>query len=103
MTRKPAFESDRLREIYLISFLMANTVRYSSFTSPEPFRKMNSNDLARFVLMSMFVAYPPSIALSLIGLTYVLSGPYSAVCNYLRAKNEGAETLETEYQETETR
>ena len=65
--------------LYLLSFLMVSTVRYKSFKKPELFNRMNFNALVAVVLVLIFIAAQPSIALFLIGTAYVSSGPIAAI------------------------
>ena len=65
--------------LYLLSFLMVSTVRYKSFKKPELFNRMNFNALVAVVLVLIFIAAQPSIALFLIGIAYVSSGPIAAI------------------------
>lgn len=64
--------------LYSLSFLMVSTVRYNSFKKPELFRKMNFNVLVGAILILIFIAAQPSIAMFVLGLTYVVSGPLLA-------------------------
>ena len=61
--------------VYVLSFLMVSNVRYYSFKKHELFRKMNFNGLVGFILIFIFIAAQPAIALFFIGVIYVTSGP----------------------------
>jgi len=61
--------------LYGLSFLMVSTVKYHSFKQAELFRSMNFNMLVGAILVIIFIAAQPSIALFLIGVVYILSGP----------------------------
>ena len=65
--------------LYLLSFLMVSSIKYNSFKKPELFKKMNFNALVTAVLVLIFIAAQPSIALFLIGIVYVLAGPVAAI------------------------
>jgi CDP-diacylglycerol--serine O-phosphatidyltransferase len=60
--------------IYVLSFLMVSTIKYQSFKKPELFKKMNFNVLVIAILLMIFIAALPSIALFMIGAVYVSSG-----------------------------
>jgi CDP-diacylglycerol---serine O-phosphatidyltransferase len=80
--------------LYLLSFLMVSTIKYNSFKKPELFKKMNFNVLVAVILVLIFIAAQPSIALFLLGIAYVISGPVAAIRHHKQAKNEEAETRE---------
>jgi CDP-diacylglycerol---serine O-phosphatidyltransferase len=61
--------------VYGLSFLMVSNIRYHSFKKPELFRKMNFNGLVGIILIFIFIAAQPAIALFFIGAVYVSSGP----------------------------
>ncbi len=82
--------------IYALSFLMVSSIRYNSFKKPELFKKMNFNVLVASILILIFFAAQPSIALFMVGVVYVLSGPVTAF-RYLRSKKD----LDPELQEGE--
>ncbi|MEW5909386.1 MAG: CDP-diacylglycerol--serine O-phosphatidyltransferase [Thermodesulfobacteriota bacterium] len=60
--------------LYGLSFLMVSTIRYQSFKKPELFKKMNFNVLVILILLMIFIAALPSVALFIIGAGYVSSG-----------------------------
>jgi len=75
--------------LYLLSFLMVSSIKYNSFKKPEWFRKMNFNALVGSVLILIFIAAQPSIALFLFGTVYVISGPFNALRHHRKtAKKE---------------
>jgi len=86
--------------IYLLSFLMVSTIKYNSFKKPELFRKMKFNVLVTAILILIFIAAQPSIALFLFGVVYILSGPLFSIRYYRKIKQEKAETLETNKHKT---
>lgn len=60
--------------LYMLSFLMVSTLRYPSFKQAKIIRNKNFNALVGAILVLIFIAAQPSIALFLIGVTYVGSG-----------------------------
>jgi CDP-diacylglycerol--serine O-phosphatidyltransferase len=74
--------------LYLLSFLMVSTIKYNSFKKPELFRKMNFNVLVAVILILIFIAAQPSVALFVLGLTYVISGPFITFRSHRRIKQE---------------
>jgi CDP-diacylglycerol---serine O-phosphatidyltransferase len=61
--------------LYFLSFLMVSTIKYNSFKRAELFKKMNFNVLVTSVLVLIFIAAQPSVALFFLALFYVASGP----------------------------
>ena len=82
--------------LYILSFLMVSTIKYNSFKKPELFRKMNFNVLVAVILILIFIASQPPIALFLLGLAYVVSGPFFAIRDQRRLKLKGALAPELE-------
>lgn len=80
--------------LYILSFLMVSTIRYNSFKKPEVFRKMNFNVLVAMILILIFIAAQPPIALFVLGLTYVISGPFNTLRNHRRIKRRAPGTVE---------
>lgn len=76
--------------IYLLSFFMVSTIKYESFKKPEMFKKMNFNVLVATILILIFIAAQPAIALFLFGAAYVISGPFKFIRQYKKAKVEKA-------------
>ena len=62
--------------IYMLSFMMVSTVKYPSFKNADLFRNKNFNVLVAAILVLIFVAAQPPIALFLFGVMYVSSGPF---------------------------
>jgi CDP-diacylglycerol--serine O-phosphatidyltransferase len=82
--------------VYLLSFLMVSSIPYNSFKKPELFKKMNFNVLVASILIMIFIAAQPSIALFMVGAVYVLSGPVTAI-RYHRARfDKDSEVLDSE-------
>ena len=78
--------------LYILSFLMVSTIKYNSFKKPELFKKMNFNVLVAIILILIFIAAQPSIALFILGLAYVISGPFSAIRHQRRIKQKASGT-----------
>ena len=82
--------------LYALSFLMVSTVKYHSFKKPELHNRMNFNVLVAAVLILIFIASQPPIALFLLGVCYVISGPYFSIRTYRNSKQVDTPTQETE-------
>lgn len=82
--------------LYVLAFLMVSTLRYHSFKKPELFNKMKFDVLVLVVLVLVFIAAQPSIALFLLGLTYILSGPLTMIFRHKQLRQEKAEALRLE-------
>jgi CDP-diacylglycerol--serine O-phosphatidyltransferase len=82
--------------LYALSFLMVSSIKYYSFKKPELFKKMNFNVLVGAILILIFIAAHPAIALFLLGLSYVLSGPIASAFRYKSIKQKKAEASATE-------
>lgn len=65
--------------LYVISFLMVSSVKYKSFKKAEVFKKMNFNVLVSIILLLIFIAAQPSIALFSLGIVYIISGPLTTL------------------------
>jgi CDP-diacylglycerol--serine O-phosphatidyltransferase len=76
--------------LYILSFLMVSTIKYNSFKKPELFRKMNFNVLVAVILILIFIASQPPIALFILGLTYVISGPYITIRHHRRSMRKAS-------------
>ena len=77
--------------IYSLSFLMVSSIKFHSFKKPELFKKMNFNYLVAAVLIMIFIAAQPAIALFSIGLAYIISGPFGFLRKYKALKKKKAE------------
>ena len=84
--------------IYILSFLMVSTIKYESFKKPEMFKQMNFNVLVATILILIFIAAQPSIALFLFGVAYVISGPIKFIRQYKKVKVEKAGAREVDEQ-----
>jgi CDP-diacylglycerol---serine O-phosphatidyltransferase len=80
--------------LYTLSFLMVSTIKYNSFKKPELFKKMNFNVLVMVILILIFIAAQPSVALFILGLAYVTSGPFIAVKSQRKIKRKTSGTIE---------
>jgi len=79
--------------LYMLAFLMVSTIKYYSFKkNPELFRKMNFNVLVTVILVLIFIAAQPPIALFLLGLVYVASGPIITIRHHKLIKQKEAES-----------
>lgn len=74
LTEKPS-AMILLAFVYVLSFLMVSNIKYYSFKKLELFKKMNFNVLVAMILVLIFIAAQPSIALFLTGIVYLISGP----------------------------
>ena len=76
--------------MYALSFLMVSSVKYESFKKAELFKKLKFNVLVSAVLVFIFIAQKPHLALFIISLCYVVSGPILTIVLARRSKNENA-------------
>ena len=87
--------------LYMLAFLMVSTIKYNSFKkNPEVFQKMNFNVLVTVILILIFIAAQPPIALFLLGVVYVVSGPITTIRYHKLIKQKEAESSEAERQDT---
>jgi len=77
--------------LYMLSFLMVSSIQYNSFKKPELFKKRNFNVLVTAVLVLIFIAAQPSIALFIFGLIYIISGPFNLLRRHLPGKQKQAQ------------
>lgn len=68
--------------LYTLSFLMVSTIKYQSFKKPELTRKMKFEMLVAAVLILIFIAAQPSIALFVLAVVYLCSGPFNSIRRY---------------------
>ncbi len=79
--------------LYMLAFLMVSTIKYNSFKkNSELFRKMNFNVLVTVILVLIFIAAQPPIALFLLGLAYVASGPIITIRYHKLIKQKEADS-----------
>ncbi len=62
-----------------LALLMVSTVKYNSYKHIEPLKQMNFNLAVTVLLIMVFAAAQPAIALFVGGLAYVASGPLIAI------------------------
>jgi CDP-diacylglycerol--serine O-phosphatidyltransferase len=87
--------------LYGLAFLMVSNIRYNSFKKMGANQKMTFNVLVAVILVLIFIAAQPSIALFALSLSYVASGPLSAVWRHLRRLKTGeAESQEADENQT---
>lgn len=89
--------------LYALSFLMVSTIRYNSFKKPELFHQMNFNVLVGAILILIFIAAQPSIALFVLGSIYVSSGPLMALRHRREADASAQEANDAEMEEPSSR
>ena len=77
--------------IYALSFLMVSTIHYLSFKKFDIRNRKPFNVLVSIILVCLVIVYKPMIMLFVIMLTYVLSGPASAIYRF-RARRSPAES-----------
>lgn len=82
--------------IYMLSFLMVSTVKYPSFKNADLFRNKNFNVLVTAILVLIFIAAQPPIALFLIGVVYVSSGPIVTLRHQRIARRQAEEGSQEE-------
>jgi CDP-diacylglycerol--serine O-phosphatidyltransferase len=80
--------------LYMLSFLMVSTIRYPSFKKTSIIRNKNFNVLVGAILVLIFIAAQPSIALFLIGVTYIASGLFMTVRLHKLARQQEDESPE---------
>ena len=78
--------------LYFLSFLMVSTIKYNSFKKPELFKRMNFNVLVAAILLLIFIAAQPSIALFFFGVAYICSGLISTVRYHTKLRQKRLET-----------
>ncbi len=75
--------------MYALSFLMVSSVKYESFKKAELFKKLKFNVLVSAILVFIFIAQKPHLALFIISLCYVISGPILTIILAHQAKHDG--------------
>lgn len=84
--------------LYLLSFLMVSNIRYYSFKKYSVFKKFSFNILVACILLLVFIAWEPPIALFILALLYTLSGPL-ALCWRIRKRTPDNKSVETQEKE----
>jgi CDP-diacylglycerol--serine O-phosphatidyltransferase len=77
--------------VYLLSYLMVSNIRYVSFKHPAAKKKKTFQVSIAMVLLFILVAAEPPVTLFVIGLIYVLSGPFSVLYRTLRRTEKSIE------------
>lgn len=75
--------------LYVLSFLMVSNIRYYSFKKHGVFKKFSFHVLVGCILILIFIASEPPIALFLIAFLYTLSGPFGALWRFFRRLTGG--------------
>ncbi len=86
---------------YCLSFLMVSTIRYNSFKHPELYRKIKFNVLVAVVLILIFIAAMPAVALFFLGVVYVLSGPLNLILRQCIKKETADNSKELDQEHSE--
>ena len=80
--------------VYLLSYLMVSNIRYVSFKHPAAKRKKTFHVTVAMVLLLILVAAEPPVTLFVVGLVYVLSGPFSAAYRLMHRTEKSVEEQE---------
>lgn len=80
--------------LYGLSFLMVSTIKYNSFKKSAMLSNMSFNVLVIAILILIFVAAQPAVALFLICAVYVFSGPSIALWDRFRSSQKVEEARE---------
>lgn len=75
-----------------LSFLMVSAIKYNSFKKPELFKKMKFNVFVGAIIIFIFIAAEPSITLFIMGLLYVMSGPFGSLRHFKNINRSIANT-----------
>ena len=86
--------------LYVLAFLMVSNIKYVSLKRAELFKRMNFNVLVAIILILIFIAAQPSIALFIVGFFYVVSGPIMFVLRMMGLKRKKTESTEIDKQRT---
>ena len=79
--------------LYVLAFLMVSTVKYNSFKkNSEISQKINFNVLVAVILILVFIAAQPPIALFILGLVYVGSGFITTIRYHKLIRQKEAES-----------
>ncbi len=84
--------------IYMLSFLMVSTVKYPSFKNAALLRNRNFNVLVAAILILIFIAAQPPVALFLFGVLYISSGPILTIRHQRMAKRQADDGSQEEDQ-----
>jgi CDP-diacylglycerol--serine O-phosphatidyltransferase len=75
----------------VLAFLMVSTLRYNSFKKATFLKNGNFNILVSMVLVFIFIAAKPYIALFMIAVIYVCSGPFNSIRLAMKKEYQNAE------------
>ncbi len=84
--------------IYMLSFLMVSTIKYPSFKNADLLRNRNFNVLVAAILILIFIAALPPVALFLFGVVYISSGPIVTIRHHRRARRQADDGSQEEDQ-----
>ncbi len=79
--------------LFSLSFLMVSSLKYKSFKNAGLFKSMRFNKLVAGVLILVFLAYEPQIALFIMALLYVFSGPVLSLLFITHSREEESEIV----------
>ncbi len=80
--------------VFLLSYLMVSSIKYSSFKQAETPRKKSFQMVVGLVLLIMILATEPRVTLFLLALGYVLSGPLAAAYRLLTPSSPAGDEQE---------
>ena len=91
-----------LAMLYVLSFLMVSTIKYPSFKYAAFLRKKNFNILVTAIMILIFIAAQPPIALFFITATYVIVGPFYSLRHHIQLKNNADKAHDAEEQDSDS-
>ncbi len=80
--------------LFILSFLMVSPLKYYSFKKSKLLRRTNFYALVTIVLVLIFIAAEPSIALFFLGVAYLFSGPLTTLHYFKNLKLDKSEIRE---------
>lgn len=84
--------------LYMLSFLMVSTIKYPSLKNADLFRNKNFNVLVAAILILIFIAAQPPVALFLFGVMYISSGPIVTLRHQRMARRQAEDGSQEEDQ-----
>jgi len=81
--------------VYLLSYLMVSNFRYMSFKHPAAKGKKTFQVTVSLVLLMVLVAAEPPLTLFVIGVIYILSGPFNSAYRLLHGTDAAKEQEHT--------
>ncbi|MEJ2156345.1 MAG: CDP-diacylglycerol--serine O-phosphatidyltransferase [Desulfobacteraceae bacterium] len=84
--------------LYTLSFLMVSTIKYPSFKNADVLRNKNFNVLVAAILVLIFIAAQPPVALFLFGVMYISSGPIVTLRHQRLARRQAEDGAQEEDQ-----